>query len=145
MTHIPASSFDHPSAADLSTGPTAVPSPSPAKKKRGAPLGNRNRLKHGFYSRRFLTAEIKDLENGEHNLDDEIKLIRIYLRRLTEKADTFTSLEQGMEFLRALSMATYTISRLVRMRQVVGPVVTDLLSRAMDEAIVNIRNMKGWK
>jgi hypothetical protein len=106
---------------------------------------NRNRLKHGFYSRRFLKDEIKDLDQSEYSLDDEIKLIRIFMRRLAEQADTFTSLEQGMEFLRALSLATYTISRLIRMRQAQGPGAADLLSRAMDNAIATIRAQKDWK
>ena len=123
------------------TDPTLLPE----KKKRGAPLGNRNRLTHGFYSRRFLKDEIKDLEQGEHTPDDEIKLIRVYMRRLAEKADTFTSLEQGMEFLRALSLASYTISRLIKMNEGSGLTAADLLSRDMDAAIEAIRTKRGYK
>jgi hypothetical protein len=70
---------------------------------------NRNALKHGFYSRRFSTKEIHDLNLNSAELDDEVKLLRVYIRRVADQADSFTSLEQGMEFLRSLSLATYTI------------------------------------
>jgi hypothetical protein len=42
------------------TKPTS--SPSLKKKKRGAPPGNQNALKHGFYSRRFRNLEMGDLD-----------------------------------------------------------------------------------
>jgi uncharacterized protein YjcR len=128
---------DHPGRADIQ--------PSPPKNKGGAPRGNRNALKHGFYARKFKQEEVKDLDRRSPELDDEIKLLRVYMRRVAEQADSFTSLDQGMEFLRALSLATYTISRLLKTRSALGPPAQDLLLRSMDEAIEAIRLDRGWK
>jgi hypothetical protein len=59
-------------------------SPPPKKKTRkvGAPYGNHNALKHGFYSHHFRSGELSDLEavNAE-GLQDEIAAMRIYIRR----------------------------------------------------------------
>jgi hypothetical protein len=106
---------------------------------------NRNRLKHGFYSRKFSTKEILDLNLNSAELDDEVKLLRVYIRRVADQANSFTSLEQGMEFLRSLSLATYTISRLLKNSKSSGLHAADLLSRTMDDAIEQIRAKKGWK
>jgi hypothetical protein len=128
---------DHPGRADIQ--------PSPPLNKGGAPRGNRNALKHGFYARKFHPQEVKDLDRRCPELDDEIKLLRVYMRRVAEQAGSFTSLDQGMEFLRALSLATYTISRLLKARTTLAPPVQDLLLRSMDEAIEAIRAQRGWK
>jgi uncharacterized protein YjcR len=117
--------------------------PLPPKNKGGAPIGNHNALKHGFYSRKFSTKEIHDL-GRQPQLEDEVNLLRVYIRRVAEQADSFTSLEQGMEFLRALSLSTYTLSRLLKNSKT-GLEAADLLSRSMDEAIENIRALKNWK
>jgi hypothetical protein len=119
--------------------------PTPEKNKGGAPLGNRNALKHGFYSRKFSTKELRDLTINNGELDDEVKLLRVYIRRVADQANSFTSLEQGMEFLRALSLATYTISRLLKNSKSSGLDAADLLSHAMEAAVENIRTKKGWK
>ncbi len=55
------------------TDPNELPSPQPClsegeprvsvvPRPRGAPRGNRNALKHGFYARTFPSSEVKDLE-----------------------------------------------------------------------------------
>jgi len=58
-------------------------------KKKGAQPGNKNALKHGFYSE-LLTkeeaarlAKIKDID-----LDDEIKILRALTYRLVEQIET---------------------------------------------------------
>jgi uncharacterized protein YjcR len=119
----------------------------PKKNKGGAPLGNRNALKHGFYSREFKLKERKDLEAFDIHLDDEIKLLRIYMRRLAQLAESFETIDQGLEFLRAISVATNTIGRLMRVRRYLGADETplDLLTRSMDEAIEALRTERGYK
>jgi hypothetical protein len=61
-------------------------SPPPKKttrtRKVGAPYGNHNALKHGFYSRHFRSAELSDLEAVDaEGLQDEIAAMRVYIRR----------------------------------------------------------------
>jgi hypothetical protein len=55
-------------------------------KKRGAPQGNQNARKHGFYSRTLTEAEALDMELATEveGIDQEIALLRTRLRRLVE-------------------------------------------------------------
>jgi hypothetical protein len=66
-----------------------MPSPPPKKttRKVGAPYGNHNALKHGFYSLHFRSGELSDLEavNAE-GLQDEIAAMRIFIRRFIESS-----------------------------------------------------------
>jgi hypothetical protein len=65
-----------------------TPDPQP-KRHPGAQPGNTNALRHGFYSRRFCRAEKDDLQrNLLNNLDDEIALLRVAIRRVFDEADT---------------------------------------------------------
>ena len=58
------------------------------KRKSGGQPGNLNAFKHGFYSRRFRALELSDLsEVLTDNLDDEIALLRVIIRRVFEMAD----------------------------------------------------------
>jgi uncharacterized protein YjcR len=53
--------------------------PAEAEKKRGAPRGNQNARKHGFYSRVLDDAEELDFEQATEveGLDEEIALLRV--------------------------------------------------------------------
>ena len=83
--------------------------PEKAKRKRGAPQGNQNARKHGFYSRALNEAEQLDFElaTGVEGLDDEIALLRIRIRTL---------LENEPENIRYIVQATNALVRLVRAR-----------------------------
>jgi hypothetical protein len=123
-----------------------APQPEPKKNKGGAPRGNTNALKHGFYSRHFKARELKDLDS-QTDLDDEIKFVRVCIRRISEKAENLDSLEQGLDYLRAISHAAYIITRMVKIRNGMGENLTfqDYFSMTMDEAIARIRAERGWK
>ena len=52
-----------------------TPKPKPEADRRS--LGNTNALKHGFYSRRFRSADLQDLDTHDFSgLQDEIVMIR---------------------------------------------------------------------
>jgi hypothetical protein len=53
------------------------------KRKRGAPVGNKNALKHGFYSKIFDRADKRDFERaaGIEGIDEEIALMRLKIKR----------------------------------------------------------------
>jgi uncharacterized protein YjcR len=123
-----------------------APSPEPKKNKGGAPRGNTNALKHGFYSRHFKTRELKDLD-CETDLDDEIKFVRVCIRRISEQAENITSLDQGLEYLRAISHAAYTITRMVKIRKGIGSTHTyeDLLLMSLSDAVDTISKERGYK
>jgi hypothetical protein len=71
------------------------------KKRAGAPLGNKNSLKHGFYSRHFKADELKRVEaqSDKYSLDAEIDLLRVCIDRLTENLEftkeTYTITDRG--------------------------------------------------
>lgn len=77
--------------------------------KRGAPKGNQNARKHGFYSRILDEAERIDFElaTGVDGLDDEIALLRVKIKSV---------LERDPENVKLIMQATNTLVRLVRTR-----------------------------
>ena len=95
-----------------------TPSPRP---RGGAPKGNTNALKHGFYSRRFRKSEMDDLEATSFTgLRDEIALLRVCIRRCGEWGSLIRTFTDAMTFLRAISLSTGSLSRLVRTQQAIG-------------------------
>lgn len=85
-----------------------------AKRKRGAPPGNKNALKHGFYSKSLTEAERLELEKARsvEGLDDEIALLRVKIQSL---------IENDPENIQLLLDATGTLARLVRIRYRLTP------------------------
>ncbi len=83
--------------------------PAEVKRKRGAPKGNQNARKHGFYSRVLDEAEQLDFElaTGVEGIDDEIALLRVKIKSI---------LENDPEDIRLIMQATNTLARLVRIR-----------------------------
>jgi uncharacterized protein YjcR len=77
--------------------------------KRGAPKGNQNARKHGFYSRALTEAEQLEMEEAAlvDGIDDEITLLRVRLRGL---------LEQQPDRIDLHLEAANTIARLIRTR-----------------------------
>ena len=78
-------------------------------KKRGAPKGNQNARKHGFYSRVLDEAEQIDfdLATSVEGLDDEIALLRTKIKSV---------LRHSPERIDLLMQATSALARLVRTR-----------------------------
>ena len=61
--------------------------PLPSHRPRGAPRGNRNAFKHGFYARSFTSGDKKDLDTCPFiGLRDEIVALRLINRRAVEFA-----------------------------------------------------------
>jgi hypothetical protein len=87
---------------------------SPNPRKPGGQPGNHNAIKHGYYARHFRAAEIKDLENITPGLQDEINMIRVFIRRVVAGADPKASKEENLEVLRHISFALQSLTRLVR-------------------------------
>jgi hypothetical protein len=76
------------------------------KRRRGAPKGNQNARKHGFYAKVLDEAEQLDFElaSGVEGFDDEIALLRVKIKSL---------LANDPENLKLLMAATNTLVRLV--------------------------------
>ena len=107
------------------------------KKRPGAPEGNWNAFKHGFYSKRYRPLELSDLDTAlGDGLEDEIALLRVIIRRVFEYADEDDkqTLDQWSRTLNTLGAASTRLAALIRTQQVVsggGSSVLDLLSEAI--------------
>jgi len=109
------------------------------KRKPGAQPGNVNAWKHGFYSRRFKALELCDLDSIlQNNLDDEIALLRVMIRRVFEIADTSAeSLEDWESALSTLGAASTRLAGLVRVQYLSSGKsqnIEDLLAEAIGDA-----------
>ncbi len=82
---------------------------------RGAPKGNLNALKNGYYSRLFHAGEVTELEDDQGNsLKHEITLLRVMIRRTMELADGIDDLREATRVLDALGAAAARLSNLLR-------------------------------
>jgi len=79
------------------------------KGKRGAPKGNQNARKHGFYSKVLDEAERLNFElaTDVEGVDDEIALLRVKIKSL---------LERDPENIKLIMQATNTLARLIKTR-----------------------------
>jgi hypothetical protein len=102
---------------------------SSSKPRRGAPRGNTNAVKHGLYSQQFRRSDIEALKNARTmDLADEINVVRVFIRRITELNGADTSLSEALETLRILSIACICLTRLINTQRIVHPG-----NQAMDE------------
>ncbi|MFH1015473.1 MAG: hypothetical protein V1771_00540 [Chloroflexota bacterium] len=56
--------------------------PEPGRRKRGAPLGNQNARKHGYYARVITDEDKRSLKQAAmvRGIDQEINLLRVKLK-----------------------------------------------------------------
>jgi hypothetical protein len=105
------------------------------KRRPGAPAGNLNALKHGFYTRRLKRAHLAGVESTDASgLVEEIALIRVFTRRLIESIDLDGDPSDIAETLRLLCLASSTISRIIRTQFLLTSTGTGL-GDEIDEAI----------
>ncbi len=89
--------------------------PPSSSRRPGAQLGNTNALKNGFYTRRFKKRDVTGIEEiGNASLAEEIAIIRILARRLVESSDPSADLYEIAGVLRAICLASATITRIIR-------------------------------
>jgi hypothetical protein len=85
------------------------------KRPRGAPLGNSNSFKHGFYSKRVTKRDLSaDDATILKSLADEIALIRVFNQRLIDKLDPSADVSELTDILRILCISSTTIIRILR-------------------------------
>ncbi|HEX7474951.1 MAG TPA: hypothetical protein VF318_03215 [Dehalococcoidales bacterium] len=77
--------------------------------KRGAPFGNQNARKHGFYSKVLTERDQQNLSRAAavKGLDDEIALLRVKLKSVVER---------DPDNLELISNAVVSIARLLTAR-----------------------------
>jgi hypothetical protein len=107
-------------------------------KKRGAPKGNQNARKHGFYSQVLDESEKLQLEQalGIEGIDEEIAILRVKLRTLIDKQPD--RLDLHFE-------AANTIARLVRTRYSITKEQKNSLKEAITKVLTDIAVPLGIK
>ncbi|MFC1920297.1 hypothetical protein ACFLYQ_01065 [Chloroflexota bacterium] len=101
------------------------------KRKSGAPKGNQNARKHGFYSRVLDDAERLDFEmaTGVEGIDDEIALLRVKIKSLLERdPENIKLIMQAMNTLVRLVRTRYNISKEDKqgLKEAIGTVLRDV-------------------
>ena len=102
-----------------------------AKRPRGAPKGNQNARKHGFYSKVLDEAEKFDFElaSGVDGIDDEIALLRVKIKSVLEKdPENIKLIMQATNTLAGLVKTRYKITREQRkgLKEAIGNVLKDI-------------------
>src|SRR5512136_673136 len=89
--------------------------PPPSPRRRGAPLGNINALKHGFYTRRLKKHDLTGVDTTDvKNLVEEIAIVRVFTRRLIESLGPDADSFEVAGALRILCVALATITRAMK-------------------------------
>jgi hypothetical protein len=84
------------------------------KKKRGAPRGNQNARKHGFYSPLLDDEEQRDFFQATmvEGIDEEIALLRVKLKSVVRHdPDNIKLIMQASESLARLLLAKYNLGK----------------------------------
>jgi hypothetical protein len=99
--------------------------------KRGAPKGNQNARKHGFYSRALTEAEKVNLEEASfvEGIDQEIAFLRMKLRELAE---------QHPDRIELQFEAANTIARLLRTRYQISREQKKSLKEAIAKVLTEV-------
>ncbi len=105
--------------------------PDRIEKRRGAPRGNQNARKHGFYSRVLDEAEQADFEQatGVEGIDEEIALLRTKLKSLIAyEPQNMKLIIQAINTLVRLVSARYNIGKDDKkgLKDAIGSVLKDI-------------------
>jgi uncharacterized protein YjcR len=106
--------------------------PEETKRKGGAPKGNQNARKHGFYSRVLDEQERRDYECAisVEGLDEEIALLRVKIRSLVERdPENLRLIMQAVNALARLVMTRYDIRKddMQSLKEKVGNVLRNVV------------------
>jgi len=90
-------------------------------RKRGAPRGNKNAIKHGFYSHTFSRKEIQRLDNDvDGEFRDEEEYLHVLIDRVAESAEnTQLTHAEKLATLRAVALASECILNIHRSRKAI--------------------------
>ena len=105
--------------------------PAKVDRKRGAPKGNQNARKHGFYSKVLDEAEQLDFElaSGVEGIDDEIALLRVKIKSiLSNDPENIRLIMQMANVLERLIRTRYNITKDQRkgLKEAIGNVLRDV-------------------
>jgi hypothetical protein len=105
--------------------------PTKVKRKSGAPKGNQNARKHGFYSKVLDEAGRLDFElaSGVEGIDDEIALLRVKIKSILEKdPENIKLIMEATNTLAGLVKTSYNMTKEQRkgLKEAIGNVLKDV-------------------
>jgi len=88
----------------------------PHHRPRGAPPGNTNALKHGFYARKFKPKQLDDYTRAAAvtGLDEEIALLRLVILNLVEQCLPAAGQPPDLAVINALEASLARLSHLLK-------------------------------
>jgi hypothetical protein len=118
------------------------------ERKRGAPYGNQNARRHGYYSRVLDPDEQADFEQATEveGIDEEIALVRVKIKSLIAREPENTKLiMQGVATLEKLVRTRYSIGREDKqgLRDAITNVLKDIaipIGVGLGKALTNRKN-----
>ncbi len=101
------------------------------KRKGGAPRGNQNARKHGFYARVLSEAERQDFEQATavEGIDDEIALLRVRIKSVVAN---------DPDNIKLIMQATGILARLLRTKHNIGKKDKQGLKEAIGNVLKDI-------
>jgi uncharacterized protein YjcR len=122
---------------------------NPKKMRRGAPKGNQNARKHGFYSDFFPAVVQKDLENADFDgLNQEIELLRAFIRNYIQNLPQPKTVFEENDILRTLCLALEMLARLIRTQKLYfhsESNIQEAISQALAEVLPELEAQGGVK
>jgi len=116
---------------------------STPQRKRGAQPGNHNALKHGFYAHLFTGGELEGLSSRNQNLEDEIAMMRVGMKRVFELAcEEVPDLATWRGALNDLGLGAYRLAHLMKVERDLAthaPVIASALSEALEQVLAEMR------
>jgi len=118
------------------------------RRRRGAQPGNHNALKHGMYSRATRSDTLGDLDlrsatYAYSGLQAEVEMLHTLIRRMFAMADGVESMEEMIEALRAVGMASTRLAVLLRTQRILvggqDSQAMDLLIQALAEIMEELK------
>ena len=123
---------------------TASFAPLSPKRRRGAPPGNTNAVKHGLYSPRHNPAVYaEESQRSKQSLDEEIALMRFFIRRLGELSESVDNLYDAAGLVRVLSIASTSLTNMLKAQLLIfGDESQPALSSALKSVLADMRAKK---
>lgn len=111
-----------------------------AMARRGAPDGNKNALKHGFYSKQMRPTELADLDAlMDVGLSNEINMLRVLLRRILDIAAGEMTPELAISVLNATGTNMTRLANMMKTQKYLngdgGGNMMSILSQALNEVV----------
>lgn len=120
--------------------PDFIPPDEPGQRKRGGQPGNSNARKTGFYSARLPANTAEDFSGASFSgLHAEIDLLRALIGDVLEHAGEARTLTERVELLRAVTLATVSLGRMLRISPDLDQAnVHNALQMALDKVLADM-------